>query len=135
MDAVGLALVRLQVEEGFRALPYRDTEGHTTVGYGFNVEAGLSKDEAAALLAAQLASRQVVLLGLSWYSVLDPARQSVCLDIAFNDGLHGLLNFPHMIAALAAKDYTTAAKECKVTEPELAVRYEKLATILLTGAV
>jgi lysozyme len=135
MNAVDIALPRLQTEEGFRALPYKDTNGFTTVGYGFNVDAGLGRDEAAALLAAQLGSRHTALLAFGWYANLDEPRQSVCLDMSFNLGLHGLLSFPHMISALAAHDWETAANECKVQDPLLANRYAALAQILLTGTV
>jgi len=134
VNAVDLALPRLKNEEGFRATKYTDTQGHTTIGYGFNIDAGITQYAAAALLNAQAAERHNALLAYSWYSGLDPVRQSVCLDIAFNGGLHGLLEFPHMIAALCRQDWASAAAECKVTNPELAGRYEKLAQLLLTGA-
>jgi lysozyme len=132
-NAIDFALPRLQTEEGFRATKYSDTRGHTTIGYGFDVDAGISQYAAAALLNAQAAERHNTLLTYPWYSALDPVRQSVCLDIAFNDGLHGLLEFVHMLSALAKQDWVTAAAECKVTNPELAGRYAALAQLLLTG--
>jgi lysozyme len=135
MTAVDIALPRLQTEEGFRATAYQDTQGHTTIGYGFNVNAGISKTEAAALLVAQLQERDAMLQQLPWYAGLDPVRQSVCLDIAFNDGLSGLLGFPKMIEALAAGNWPEAAANCHVVEPQLATRYSALASILLTGTV
>jgi lysozyme len=135
VTAVELALPRLKTEEGFRATKYTDTQGHLSIGYGFNIDAGISPFAAAALLAAQATERHESLTAYPWYAGLDPVRQSVCLDIAFNDGLHGLLNFPHMIAALAKGDWTAAAAECKVTNPELAGRYAQLAQLLLTGGV
>lgn len=133
MNAVDLALPRLKTEEGFRATKYTDTQGHLTIGFGFNVDAGISSFAAGALLGAQATERHQALMGLGWYAALDPVRQSVCLDIAFNSGTHGLLNFPHMIAALAKGDWAGAAAECKVTNPELAGRYAALAQLLLTG--
>lgn len=133
MNAVDLALPRLKTEEGFRATKYTDTRGHTTIGYGFDVDAGISQFAAAALLTAQATERHESLTSYSWYASLDPVRQSVCLDIAFNDGLHGLLNFPHLIAALSRQDWPSAATECRVTNPELATRYAALAQLLLTG--
>ena len=134
MSAIDSALPRLKTEEGFRARVYRDTEGHQTIGYGWNIDAGITPRAAIALLQAQLEEIHDTLSSYSWYAGLDPARQGVCLDIAFNDGLHGLLGFPHMIAALARQDWPIAAAECRVTNPELAGRYEALAKILLTGA-
>jgi lysozyme len=133
VNAVDLALPRLKTEEGFRATKYTDTRGHLTIGYGFDVDAGISQYAASALLTAQATERHESLAVYAWYAGLDPVRQSVCLDIAFNGGLHGLLEFPHMIAALAKGDWVTAAAECKVTNPELAGRYAALAQLLLTG--
>lgn len=133
MTAVDLALPRLKTEEGFRATVYRDTQGHQTIGYGFNVDAGISLLAAESLLLAQTQERHAALLKFPWYAALDPVRQSVCLDIAFNNGTHGLLNFPHMIAALAKGDWVTAAAECQVTNPELKGRYDALAQLLLAG--
>lgn len=133
MNAIDATLPRLKTEEGFRARVYRDTEGHATIGFGFNVDAGISLRAAAALLEAQLEELHDALTGYSWYAALDPVRQGACLDIAFNDGLHGLLGFPNMIAALGRKDWITAQSECHVQNPELKERYDELATILLTG--
>lgn len=133
MTAVDIALPRLQTEEGFRASVYKDTQGHQSIGFGFDVDAGISRFAASALLVAQATETHQALLKFNWYADLNDARQSVCLDVAFNSGLHGLLNFPHMIAALSEKDWDSAANECKVTNPELASRYKVLAEILLTG--
>ena len=133
MSAVDIALPRIKTEEGYRGRIYTDTEGHQTIGYGFNLDAGLPEYAAAALLTAQLQELDHSLNAYAWYGGLDAIRQSVLIDIAFNSGINGLLRFPHMLAALAAKDWGTAANECRVTNPELAGRYERLARILLNG--
>jgi lysozyme len=133
MTAVAEAALRLQTEEGFRSLPYKDTQGHTTLGYGLNVDAGISKYVAAAALVAQLTELDTTLAGYAWYKNADDVRKSVFLDVSYNSGLHGLLAFPHMLAAAALGDWPTAAAECKVQEPELAGRYAALAQLLLTG--
>jgi GH24 family phage-related lysozyme (muramidase) len=130
MSAVDLALPRLEIEEGFRPLPYLDTNGLGTIGYGFCYTRGITKRAAAALLREQTAELHDALMGYSWYAGLDPVRQSVCLDIAINEGLGGLLHFPRMIAALTAKDWKTAAVECHVEDPKLAGRYSTLAQLL-----
>ena len=134
IDAVRIAWPRLKLEEGFRSHPYTDTGGHTTVGYGFNLDAGITMRAAEALLLAQAQEIHEALLQLSWYAALDPVRQSVCLDIAFNAGEGGLLKFPHMIAALARQDWPTASTECRVENPALdASRYATLRQLLLIG--
>jgi lysozyme len=135
MDAVALTLPRLQTEEGFRAFCYLDSQGKRTIGYGFNVDAGISQPAAKALLYSQVLELQTQLLAYNWYEALDPVRQSVCLDIAFNGGINGLLAYPHMIAALAKGDWTTAAAECNVKQPELQSRYSALQRMILTGSI
>lgn len=135
MTAIDSVLPRIRVEEGFRSRPYLDSEKHLTVGYGMNLDAGISERVAAAALTEQLQELHEMLSRYSWYAGLDPVRQGVCLDIAFNDGLHGLLGFPNMIAALAAKNWITAKSECHVTNPELQERYDALGKILLTGVI
>lgn len=133
MTAIDVVLPRLKQEEGFRATLYVDTEGHKTIGYGLNIDAGISQRVAAAALQAQLEELQEALAKYSWYAPIDPVRQSVLLDIAFNNGLSGLLHFPHMLAAISRQDWASAATECHVENPELAGRYQKLAQLLLTG--
>jgi GH24 family phage-related lysozyme (muramidase) len=131
--AVAIALLRLRTEEGFRTRAYKDTNGFTTIGYGFNVDAGITPRAATALLQEQLQEAHETLLKLTWYTGLDPVRQSVCVDIDLNEGEGGLLRFPHMITALVHQDWPTAATECHVEDPRLASRYVALAKILLTG--
>lgn len=133
MTTVAIALPRLQIEEEFSPHLYIDTEGRRTIGYGFNLDAGISRAAALALLTAQANELDTALQAYPWYAALDPVRQSVCLDIAFNAGLNGLLRFPLMIAALTVKDWADAAAQCRVSNPELTSRYEKLANLLLTG--
>lgn len=133
MTAVDIALPRLRQEEGFRATLYVDTEGHKTIGYGLNIDAGISQRVAAAALQAQLEELQEALVKYPWYAPLDPVRQSVLLDMAFNNGLSGLLHFPHMLAAISRQDWTSASTECHVENSELAGRYQKLAQLLLIG--
>lgn len=134
MSAIDLALPRLKIDEGFRAKAYRDTNGFLTIGYGLNIDAGVSERVATGALVAQTQELQETLSGYSWYAALDEARQSVCLEIAFNQGLHGLLHYPRMIAALAQQNWVSAANECSVQDPKLKERYDRLAQILRTGA-
>lgn len=133
MSAVDVALPRLQTEEGFRALPYLDTNGLGTIGFGFCYTRGISRRAAAALLREQAQELHEQLLAYSWYASLDDVRQSACLDIAVNEGLGGLLKFPRMIAALSRQDWPSAATECHVEDSKLAGRYAALAKLILAG--
>jgi lysozyme len=48
---------------------------------------------------------------LPFFSALSDPRQAVILDMSFNLGLNGLLEFKEMLAALKAGDYERAADE------------------------
>ena len=137
-ESVALAVTRLQTEEGFRSLPYRDIYGNETVGYGCNLAAGISRKAALALLSAQTQEIDQALQTYTWYSPVDAVRQSVFIDVAVNEGLHGLLRFPRMLAAIPAAiatgDWNTVAVECAVEDPRLDIsRYAPLRAILLSG--
>lgn len=131
MSAVDLALPRLKIEEGYRRFIYTDITGNRTIGYGANLEVGLSDFAAEALLKAQAQERHQKLMGFCWYSSLDEIRQSACLDIDFNANI---LTFPKLIAALTLKDWAGAQRECQVKNVQLTARYQRLGQILLTGS-
>ena len=137
MSVVDLAVSRLRVAEGFRAHVYRDTVGKQTIGYGFNVDSGISEYAAEALLVAQTEERETELKEYWWAAGLDDVRMSVIVEIAFNSGISSLLHFPKMLAAVGAKDWETAKAELLDSDAarQLPGRYAKLAEIMLTGAV
>jgi lysozyme len=132
--AVDYAVPRLKVEEGFRGSKYVDTRGYTTIGYGLNVDAGITEFAAAALLTAQVQELHNALLTYQWYGNLDPVRQSACLDMAFNEGFHEFVNgWPLLIAALTAGNWPEAQQQCHTATLEDEGRYEALGQIFLTG--
>jgi len=134
VSAIDLALPRLKVEEGFRSRMYVDTQNKKTIGFGFNIDAGITPYAAEELLRAQIQERHEALEVYGWYQALDEPRQAVLIDISFNAGLSGLVNgFPKMIEAITQRNWTEAAAECQVQNPELAGRYAKNAHVLLTG--
>lgn len=147
MSAVTITYDRLSRpggEEGRRQFAYDDSTGkrvtcqptgNLSIAVGVNLETGLDDEEIDWLSQHRLAKVAAQLAGYSWYAALDEARQSVCLDIAFNAGLHGLLHYVKMIAALTQQNWTSAANECGTSNPKLKDRYDKLAQILRTGSI
>jgi lysozyme len=134
MSAIYLAVARLKLEEGFRATKYVDEAGKTTIGYGFNIDAGMIEQEAAALLEEQVIVRASQ-IGAAWFTTLDDVRASVVLDLAFNLGLHGLMQFKDMIAAIAANNWRAAHDALLDSQAARALpnRYNPLAQLLLNG--
>lgn len=133
MSAVDLAVAREQIAEGFRAISYIDPTGHQTIGYGFNISAGISQKAALALLQAQ--TQDVADQLTSILQGLDDVRASVLIELGFNLGIAGLLGFHQMLAAVAARDWTTACDQLLDSQAarQLPTRYNALAQILLTG--
>ncbi len=141
--ATELTIARLLGEEGFRLLPYDDAtglpvkapKGTLSWGVGFNLMQCGSKGLFEAMLRYLVGVIEGQLATLTWYPGLPDSVQSVCQDIAFNGGIHGLLNYPHMIAAFAHGDLDAAANECTDKDPKLdASRYAPLRAIIKAAA-
>jgi lysozyme len=137
MSVIDITVARLKTEEGFRSTAYRDTLGKLTIGYGFCIDAGITKYAAETLLTAQAAECNTELLAYSWYTGLDEVRASVLVDMGFNLGLNGLLHFPKMIAAIGDKNWQVAHDELlnSLAAREDPARYKVLAQLLLTGVI
>lgn len=142
--ASDLTYNRLIGEEGRKPFAYNDAtgrrvtcqpEGNLSIAIGVNLETGLDDEEVDWLSRHRLTKRENELTAYAWYRGLDPARQSVLLDIAFNQGTGGLLHYPRMLTAIAQQEWAVAATECHVSDPRLDARYRVLAAILLSGAV
>jgi len=110
-SATDLALPRCKANEGFRSQKYTDSRGFLTIGYGFNVDAGISEYAAAMLCGAQLAEAETDLSNFVWYASVDAVRQSVLVELAFNMGIHKLQGFHNMLAACEKADWPKAASE------------------------
>jgi lysozyme len=137
-------LTRPGGEEGFRAFPYDDAtglrvkapKGNITVGFGYNLDAGITLDVALYLCTNRVSRIQLIISTNAWYSGANAARQSVFLDIAFNQGVNGLLKYPHMLACATEGDWAGAAAQCTVSPSEpvsVQDRYRALASILESG--
>lgn len=142
MSAVDVLMQRLTTEEGERILPYDDVTGlpvkapvgNLTWGRGFDLMECGSSGLFEVMERYLLGTLDTALSAYDWYGKAGDARASVFLDIAYNDGLHGLLGFPHMLAAADLGDWQTASDQCHVADPKLdASRYMPLRAILLSG--
>lgn len=125
----------LEQQEGFRANPYRDSRGFLTIGFGTNLDAGITHDQAKALMDCQLAANEAALMDYPWFAGLDEMRRGVIENMAYNMGVDGVLEFQDMIAAIEAKDWPEAAKQMLASEwaGEVGDRAQVLAEIMRTG--
>ena len=103
----------LERDEGLRLKPYRDTVGKLTIGVGRNLDdVGITAVEARALLANDIAKASDGLTrALPWFLIApEPVRRGL-VNMAFNMGIAGLMQFQNMLRALETKDYNEAAVE------------------------
>ena len=98
--------------EGLRLLPYRDTEGVLTIGYGHNLEKGITQETAEFILQCDIQDAmqdaKKLFPELETYGI---GRQAVLVSMAFNLGLKRLSGFKKMIGAVLSKQWDTAADE------------------------
>lgn len=98
--------------EGVRLKPYRDKVGKLTIGVGRNLEdKGISKKEAEMMLVNDVQDIIKQLNQYDWFNKLDHIRRKVIIDMAFNLGVNGLLQFKNMIQAIKDDDYQLAGEE------------------------
>lgn len=104
---------QLKRHEGYRRYPYRCTAGKLTIGIGRNLEdKGISEGEAETMLAHDIAeARNALFEKWSPFESLDPVRQAVLINMAFNLGISGLFTFRRMLEAVARGEYRKAAHE------------------------
>jgi len=101
----------LELNEGFRGRPYRDTVGKLTIGYGRNLDANpLTPDEGAMLAIPnlKLAWEQLVTLD-PWVRGLDEVRQAALVDLVYNLGIQGFMGFRRARLALLEGEFDVAA--------------------------
>ena len=102
----------LKRHEGFRATPYTDTTGHLTIGYGINLDAGITEEEAEMLLVHRVGKIRVALhKRLPCFSELSEARQGSLINMAFNLGIDGLMGFKQTLRYVAEGNYPAAAAQ------------------------
>lgn len=125
--------------EAYRQYPYTDTTGHLTIGIGRNLtDRGISTSEAFQLLDDDILYFSGKLNHyFSFFSHLDENRQIALIDMCFNLGTQGLLNFKQMISALENSDYDTASKEVMDSKwaQQVGERATTLANIIRTGEI
>jgi len=102
----------LKLHEGYRRKPYVCPAGKLTVGYGINLEEGISEKEASVLLHMRVLELEAALhKQYPWFSKLCGEHQGVLVNMAYNLGLAGLGKFKNMLAAWEQGDYDRVVAE------------------------
>lgn len=100
-------------EGGMRLKAYQDSRGIWTIGVGHNLEAkAIPRAAAEFIFETDLADAEhEVKELLPWTVDLDAVRYAVVVNMAFNLGMAGLLQFRRALAAMERGDWADAAKE------------------------
>lgn len=131
--------VLLTRHESYRQFPYVDITGHITVGIGRNLsDRGISTTEAFELLDDDIIYFSDKLNHvLPWFSKLNEPRQIALIDMCFNLGVQGMLNFHEMIIALQNGDFDKASDEMLNSKwaAQVGERATCLSSIIKTGSL
>ena len=108
-------IAKIVEHEGIKRFAYTDTLGFVSVGIGRCLDAkkgkGLSVDECFYLLSNDIKELKPELEKYSWYNKQNETRKGVLIEMAFNLGVNGLLNFKKMIACVDSGNFEGAVKE------------------------
>lgn len=111
-ESMEAAMDMIKHHEGCRLKAYKDTVGVPTIGYGRNLEKGISQDEAELMFKNDFNEALIECYeAITTFSDHNEARRTVLVNMMFNLGRSRLLNFKKMLGALAVKDYDRAAAE------------------------
>lgn len=107
---------QLRRDEGVVEHAYEDSLGYLTIGVGFLIDKKKGGRIPEPVIDFWLQyeireKRSELIASLPWFTKLDDARQGVLLNMAFNLGTTGLLNFKETLALVESGKYSDAAKE------------------------
>ena len=99
--------------EGLRLTVYDCPAGYKTIGVGRNLEGkGITEEEALYLLGNDINYFTEQLRdNLDWFDDIPEAKQQVLINMAFNLGVGGLMNFKNMLSAVEEERWGDAATE------------------------
>ena len=103
-------------EEGAESCAYQDSLGYWTIGVGRLIDSrkggGLSNEEIDMLLDNDIKRNyEAVLKALPWMEKLSDQRQAVLIEMAFQMGVSGLLQFKRTLGFIEDGQYGEAAVE------------------------
>lgn len=126
---------QVALHEGLRLKPYTDSTGHQTIGYGLNLDEGITQKEAEYLLRSRLLEAIQDLQTFPFWTWLNEARAYVVIDMRYNLGHKTFRDFKSLIDALNAQQYHRAAAEMKDSRwyRQVKSRGDRLIQMMITG--
>lgn len=127
----------LLVHEGYSKYPYTDTQGHITIGIGYNLtDRGIDDTWINKQCEEDMNwCFMKLFMNFDWYSELNDVRQMALVNMCYNLGWRKFLTFKKMIAALSKEDFNTAAFELLDSKwaKQVGKRADDIAHMIKTG--
>jgi lysozyme len=124
-------------DEGRQLKMYSDSLGIQTIGIGHNLrDKPISERACRTIFDDDLNdSLEDLDKSLAWWRNLSEVRQRVLVNMCFNLGIHGLLEFRNMLNAALHGDFKTAAKEMLDSKwaKQVGARADRLARMMEEG--
>ena len=132
---------QLRRDEGTKATAYKDSLGFDTIGVGRLIDsrkpgAGLRPDEIDYLLRNDINDRvQALTKALPWFDRLDEVRRGALINMAFQLGTAGLLEFSYTLGLVRDGKYAEAAEQMLKSKwaTQTPARAKRLAEQMKTG--
>lgn len=127
-------------DEGKVAHAYQDSLGYWTIGVGHLIDKAKGGSLPDFIIDTLLEHdiekhKRELIAALPWFIELDPVRQAVLVNMAFNLGTAGLLKFANTLRSIREGAYSAAAihmLESKWAQ-QVGVRAQRLAAQMETG--
>lgn len=127
-------------DEGVVAHAYQDSRGFWTIGVGHLIDERKGGSLPQAIIDDILdydieKHANALIKKFPWVTDLDPIRQAVLVNMAFNLGVDGLAQFTQTLAAVRSGDYESAFMHMlnSAWATQVGIRATRLATQMRTG--
>jgi len=134
------ATKQIKRHEGFVSNAYKDSLNYLTIGYGRLIDkskgGGISESEAEYLLANDVNGVYEALnRSIPSFKTLNEPRQAVLLNMAFQMGVNGLMQFKSTLKLIEIGDYDAAADNMlkSLWASQTPNRAKEMATQMRTG--
>jgi GH24 family phage-related lysozyme (muramidase) len=118
-------------------MPYNDSLGNLTIGYGHLVSDGVSNAAVDQITSDDIQSAIGAAQAQNWWSHVadNDARSNACIELLFILGPTKFAGFHDAIAALLADDFETAGNQFvnSLLEHEDGERIDRLGQMISTG--
>ena len=110
MKELNELIENIKESEGFRGMPYDDTLGFATIGYGTKLP--LSKEESEAILKMRMDDK-IIELSREYPQIAKMPKKvvEVLIEMSYQLGVSGLLKFKKTLQYLENGDYENASIE------------------------